>query len=210
MDLFFEACRNGDLPSVQRLFYENNLYLGLELDLVFRRMCYLGNLNIAKWLYGVSKIDIHSDLEAAFRWSCWYGHLNVVQWLCTLGNIDIHVADDFVYRNCATIGNSNILCWLLSIEKFPTKMVNAHAIYYEPSVVAACYNAKYKAYGVLEQKYFEHMERRIKYYKRLIRLCGKMIINYYAICERRYKYGGPGFLVSSKHFNLLAALGPQG
>lgn len=86
--MFMEACRVGDLKTVQQLYSEHDV-VGTRVSddnvTVFQHVCFFGHLNIAKWLLFVQpSIDIAANNDEAYRSARTCGHTHIVDWFHSL------------------------------------------------------------------------------------------------------------------------------
>ena len=91
---FLYACYTGNLNIAKRVFemgYEDkyssyaryyfNVFLADKKCIVFRNVCKLGHLNVAKWLLEI-KPEINTwTINFAFRLACQNNRLEVAKWL---------------------------------------------------------------------------------------------------------------------------------
>jgi hypothetical protein len=89
-------------------------------DLLFRKCCENGNLDLVKWLYSIDGIiNIHYNNEKAFRLACKNGNLDVAQWLYSLDDKpNIHVKNNNIFLNVIKHDHFDVAQWLYSIHKF--------------------------------------------------------------------------------------------
>ena len=81
---FYEACKNGNLTTVQYLLNNYNIDVRAKNEEGFRWACQNGYLNVVQYLLENNfNIDAHADNEYGFRLACQRGHLNVVKYLLT-------------------------------------------------------------------------------------------------------------------------------
>jgi len=95
MDLFEEACQEGDLEKVKELYLENNITDGLQIA------SYNGHVKVVQFLVENCDGNIHANFEKLLECASQFGHLKVVQYLVEKG-ANIHA-------------NHNIALWWASV-----------------------------------------------------------------------------------------------
>ena len=118
---FIEACRNGNLELVQKLYSEYNIDVHAGNEGAFRWACYNGHLKVAQWLLSLNldqPIDVHNTNEWVFRNVCEIGNLNMAQWLVSLDldpPIDIHAVGNWAFKGACWKGHLEIAQWLVQL-----------------------------------------------------------------------------------------------
>ena len=104
-DLFYDACRDGNLEEIKKIFENKIIDIHADNEWAFRLFCRKGNFECAKWLYEISvkELNIHANNEDAFCFACYFGHFELAKWLLeiSLENkdiINIHYDNEFVFR----------------------------------------------------------------------------------------------------------------
>lgn len=112
------ASKSNNLKMVQWVIE----ILSLSLPYAFARLCYYGNLQIAKQLWTISEqqgttIDISQNDECVFREACLGGHLDVAQWLLSIKpDIDVSAWGESAFSNACSNGHLEVAQWLMSIK----------------------------------------------------------------------------------------------
>lgn len=86
MELFIQACREGNLSKVASYNTQLKNLHGFMLT-GFMLACENGHLDVAKLLYYITsnkRLNICSDDDWAFRNACERGHLELAKWLQSL------------------------------------------------------------------------------------------------------------------------------
>jgi len=206
-NLFYLVCEHGELDVARWLWSFENSRHELVADIGIMGCCEADSqhLVLLQWLLSLYPQDIPQN--EAFIMCCASNFLILAKCLYGSGTIDIHTNDDVCFRH-AVGANKDMALWLLSIDRFSEVLINDLSWgWYHKNIIAVLYNQKYKAtHGRLGADYSAHILRRIKYYKVLMRVIGRLNKTYLRTCEQRYKYGGAGYGAAYTNFKTLTSL----
>lgn len=117
---FIEACRIGNLESVQKMYLEYSSINNSGDDTVapFWAACSKGHLDVCKWLYQVyPNISDYHIINGPFCDACINGHLDVVVWLLNL-RPNISTADNYSYafKSACLRGHLDVAKYLFHVN----------------------------------------------------------------------------------------------
>ncbi|AYV81833.1 MAG: hypothetical protein Harvfovirus67_3 [Harvfovirus sp.] len=204
--IFSQSCLHSQLPIVKWLHSISNKIINpFQLQEIFVHTCTFNDLEIAKWLYSTfyENTDIHFDNEYIFyetlRYVC--APIECYKWIYSLGNVNIHFRNDNVFHRWAFRGQNTNVRWLLTLDRFNDFIVNAYASTYDLETLRMIYKLGYKPlYPLLKGKFQMEVKRRVRYVKKVISIIGRLMRHSNMIMERRYKYGGIGYIEALEHF----------
>ena len=203
-DAFKYSCFEGNLDIAKWLWSKGIINFHSGEEYVFRWSCWFGRLDVVIWLCGLGDVNVGINNNEAFRWSCANGKLDVAQWIFGIyGGIDLHDMNDYVFHESAKVGHLNIISWLLDMECFPNDLVNKYAAIYDENIISKLYMNNYIAVDSrLIEKFNRFRKKRILYYKRIMRILGRLVVYYFDFCERYYAYGSKGFCLVRENFEI--------
>lgn len=129
--LFVHACEKGDLKTAQQLYIQlMNASLQMDVRNVFRCVCKLGHLRVAKWLVSIEPMLSNPNMAFydTFCVVCQTRHLHVAKWLLTINPaiVVLDFLDAAFHCACATSnGHLRVAKWLLTIK--PTTITTSQA-----------------------------------------------------------------------------------
>ncbi|AYV83855.1 MAG: hypothetical protein Hyperionvirus12_52 [Hyperionvirus sp.] len=207
-DGFVSACKFGHLDVAKWIcgLGKIDIYTDDIGNSAFAFSCEKGHLGVALWVYSHGRIDVSRDEDGddLFVECCKRGSLNAGKWLYSLGFFDIHSEGDTIFKYCSGNKENDRLEWLLAVSQFDNKLVNRYAKFYDNHIISILYHQGYYSENkTMEKKLKSYKKKRIRYYKSLMYVCGRFVVWYNDVCDRRYKYDGVGFREAELEFNRL-------
>lgn len=114
----YACCTSGNLKLVQWMYLiytQNNIKVCNDQALeIFKEVCTIGHLGVARWFYSIKIIDIGTNFEDEFVACCEHGHINLAKWLYSIKGINFDkrmirsVCRFWRYRYVSTYSTSHI------------------------------------------------------------------------------------------------------
>ncbi|AYV83289.1 MAG: hypothetical protein Hyperionvirus5_95 [Hyperionvirus sp.] len=201
LHFFGDLCDKNDWDGVKVFIASQDRY---SVEYLFKSAVAWGALDICKKMVVEYNHDIRSYDQVAFRISCFRGLIEMAEWLYSCGGVDVHIRSDEPFKDACEKKHFWIIRWLLSVEKFNDDIINKYANTYPDEIIAILYTQQYKAVTKeLKDKYNLIIKKRIKYFKKIILIMGRIIRDYFKICEKRYSVGKVGYEEALSHFKSL-------
>jgi ankyrin repeat protein len=114
--VYYDACFNGNIPQIQRIFkISPTLAEGEFLLRGFEVCCFAcPSLETIQWFYNLNPEYILSNgIQQAFTEACDGGHLNVIQWLIEIKpDLDIGFQENVAFLSACQSGHCEVAQWL--------------------------------------------------------------------------------------------------
>ncbi|AYV83277.1 MAG: hypothetical protein Hyperionvirus5_83 [Hyperionvirus sp.] len=199
-DAFYFACFNNRIQVAKWLYKFGGIDVNGRDFTVFKHSFVKGNLDLCKWVYSLGAVDVHMVEEYVFI-GTWRYYDDQLIWIFSLGQLDIHGYDDIIFRCAARNSRYRFVVFLLGRERFSNLVINSYAKYYDDAIVGLVYKQGYEATDKkLKDRYILEVKKRVRYFKKVSKMIGSLVVWYYKICDKRYSFGKDGFREARSNF----------
>ncbi|AYV81645.1 MAG: hypothetical protein Harvfovirus48_7 [Harvfovirus sp.] len=210
-DLAFRyCCAADDIQMAKWLYGLGGVNIHAKNDQAFRLACMRGYANIARWLYSLGGINIYVKNNKNFKAVCKYREC--AEWLYSLPNVYERINEhvQVLFKIACENKNPWVIEWFLSRGKIRIETLNEYADEFGKKQIVMLYSQGYhgeeKITEKLRKRFSDYVQERIKYYKLLILLIGKLNYLHNKVCEERYSYGNCGYFEAKDNFNRLTKI----
>jgi hypothetical protein len=111
------------------LTLDDKIDIHADNEYVFINICYLRDLETAKWFYSldkIKKIDTHAQNEEAFKLSIQFRKFETTKWLYSFGGINVDAIKNETVRSFIRSGDLETLKWFIGLcdNIDPTYIIN--------------------------------------------------------------------------------------
>lgn len=131
--LFIQACKAGDIASVQQLYLDDITYWN-HIDIGYQIACEYGHIEVVQWLYKMKYNHISNKSRSSYSIifgdiylltkSCQHGHIEIAKWIYQLNpeiltNYEVHeYLTEEIFCDACKNGHLNIAKWIFEIKPY--------------------------------------------------------------------------------------------